>query len=56
MLFQKCRAEGSSSSPFTSLYTTGVMMDCLLLDPPRRLLSVFIWIENKTSVECGTTR
>ncbi|KAG6331424.1 hypothetical protein ID866_7665 [Astraeus odoratus] len=34
----------------TSFYTTGVVMNVFLLDPPRRLLSAFVWIASSSTI------
>jgi hypothetical protein len=34
----------------TSFHTTGVIMNVFLLDPPRRLLSAFVWIASSNTI------
>lgn len=36
--------------PLTSFYTTGVVMNVFLLDPPRRLLSAFVWLASSNTI------
>lgn len=37
-------------SPLTSFHTTGVVMNVFLLDPPRRLLSAFVWVASSNTI------
>ena len=36
--------------PLTSFHTTGVVMNVFLLDPPRRLLSAFVWVASSNTI------
>ncbi|KAL4079005.1 hypothetical protein J3A83DRAFT_4085372 [Scleroderma citrinum] len=36
--------------PLTSFYTTGVVMNVFLLDPPRCLLSAFVWVASSNTI------
>ncbi|KAI6100650.1 hypothetical protein F5141DRAFT_1009271 [Pisolithus sp. B1] len=36
--------------PLTSFYTTGVVMNVFLLDPPKRLLSAFVWLASSNTI------
>ena len=36
--------------PLTSFHTTGVVMNVFLLDPPRRLLSAFVWVATSNTI------
>ncbi|KAH7883467.1 hypothetical protein F5I97DRAFT_1815476 [Phlebopus sp. FC_14] len=36
--------------PLTSFHTTGVVMNVFLLDPPRRLLSAFVWMASTNTI------
>lgn len=36
--------------PLTSFHTTGVVMNVFLLDPPRRLLSAFVWVARSNTI------
>lgn len=44
--------------PLTSFHTTGVVMNVFLLDPPRRLLSAFVWVASSNTIgeQCEITR
>ncbi|KAI5980576.1 hypothetical protein EDD15DRAFT_2393144 [Pisolithus albus] len=55
----KCRVEFDERAtaiakptflPLTSFYTTGVVMNVFLLDPPRRLLSAFVWLASSNTI------
>ncbi|KAL4068797.1 hypothetical protein V8B97DRAFT_816833 [Scleroderma yunnanense] len=52
---QECPLEPSSETgplffPLTSFYTTGVVMNVFLLDPPRCLLSAFVWVASSNTI------
>lgn len=47
--------------PLTSFHTAGVVMNVFLLDPPRRLLSAFVWVASSNTIgkklrerDCGS--
>lgn len=53
MIFQECPAKPNPEPiffPLTSFYTTGVVMNVFLLDPPKYLLSAFVWVANSNTI------
>jgi len=50
---QECPAKSNPEPvffPLTSFYTTGVVMNVFLLDPPKYLLSAFVWVASSNTI------